>query len=97
MRKTKHVWADALAATVALGLFLVLSLQTARAGGTVQTAYDDLASTSVYPYGYHYACWYEPYGHRYCGLWYSDRPACPWGFYYTCRYQPGGYGSCGCY
>lgn len=50
------------------------------------------------PEGQHYACWYEPYGHRYCGCWPGGlRPACPSGYHYACHPQPNGYRSCGCY
>ena len=49
-------------------------------------------------YGFHYACWYEPYGSRYCGCWQGgDRPACPIGYHFDCRIAPNGYRSCACY
>ena len=50
------------------------------------------------PYGQHYACWYQPYGSRFCGCWQGgDRPACPLDYHYACRLGPEGYPSCGCY
>lgn len=48
--------------------------------------------------GLHYACWYEPYGHRYCACWPGGyHPACPSGYHYACRYEPNGYRNCACY
>ena len=89
--------ANVLAVIVATGC-LALPLRGAHAGGTVQGGYDEFAYTPAYPYGYHYACWYEPYGMRYCGLWRGgDRPVCPYGYYYTCSHTPNGYGNCSCY
>ena len=50
------------------------------------------------PYGQHFACWYQPYGSRFCGCWPGgDRPACPVGYHYTCRPGPNGYSDCACY
>lgn len=62
---------------------------------TVQVGGDHGAACSP---GYHYACWYEPYGHRYCGCWPGgDVPACPIGFRFSCRYDPYGRPVCACY
>jgi len=50
------------------------------------------------PSGMHFACWYQPYGTRFCGCWYGgDRPACPVGYHYDCRLGPNGYRDCACY
>jgi hypothetical protein len=46
----------------------------------------------------HYACWYDPYGARFCGCWPGgDYPACPSGFHYDCRPGPTGQLNCACY
>ena len=47
--------------------------------------------------GSHYACWFEPYGSRFCGCWLSDRPACPVGYFFACGRVPNGAPNCGCY
>jgi hypothetical protein len=50
------------------------------------------------PNGYFYACWYQPYGHRYCGCWPGgDRPACPEGYHYSCRADASGNRHCACW
>ncbi len=46
----------------------------------------------------HYACWYEPYGRRFCACMPGGyHPACPPGYHYACRYEPNGYRNCACY
>ena len=50
------------------------------------------------PFGQHYACWYQPYGSRFCGCWLGgDRPACPSEYHLACRLAPNGYPYCACY
>jgi len=45
-----------------------------------------------------YACWYEPYGRRFCGCWQGgDRPACPSGYRFACLPAPNGEPHCACY
>lgn len=48
-------------------------------------------------YGFHYACYYEPFGYRNCGCWPGgEAPACPLGYRYACRNGPSGW-YCACY
>lgn len=83
-------------------------LQAAPAGASAQPngAAVELAQDRYYPEDYraacpdgqHFACWYQPYGSRFCGCWLGgDRPACPIGYHYECRPGPNGYRDCACY
>ncbi len=63
-----------------------------------QNGYYDESYRAACPSGQHFACWYQPYGSRFCGCWPGgDHPACPVEYHYACRYGPNGFMNCACY
>jgi hypothetical protein len=98
-----------IAAAIGFGAAQVLAAPAGLAappGAAIPTPGQVILADGYYVGGYspfcprasHYACWWEPYGSRFCGCWPGgDRPACPQGYFYDCRYGPDGYGFCACY
>jgi hypothetical protein len=76
---------------VFIGLFAIQS--QARAAGDYDADFRPACAS-----GSHYACWFQPYGTRFCGCWLGgDRPACPVGYFFACGHGPNGGRDCGCY
>jgi hypothetical protein len=74
-----------------IGLFAIQP--QARAAGNYDTDFRPVCAA-----GSHYACWFQPYGSRFCGCWLGgDRPACPVGYFFACGGEPTGARNCGCY